>query len=72
MIKGFSEPWPVVLQELGGSENMDPQPIIDYFQPLIAFLDQALLDAGQCIGWGGEFDIIFIILFIVRLSHDHF
>lgn len=52
--KGFSEPWPVVLRELGGSENMDPQPIIDYFQPLIEFLDQALLDAGECIGWGED------------------
>ncbi|XP_063872288.1 angiotensin-converting enzyme-like [Scylla paramamosain] len=50
--KGFSEPWPVVLKELGGSENIDPQAIIKYFDPLIKFLDLALAEGDQCIGWG--------------------
>ncbi|MPC38717.1 Angiotensin-converting enzyme [Portunus trituberculatus] len=52
--KGFSEPWPVVLKELGGSENIDPQAIIKYFDPLIKFLDVALAEADQCIGWGED------------------
>lgn len=53
-MKGFSEPWPIVLKELGGSENIDPQSIIKYFEPLINFLDLALAEANQCVGWGGE------------------
>ncbi|CAL4058602.1 unnamed protein product [Meganyctiphanes norvegica] len=49
---GFSEPWPVVLANLGGSPDMDPQAIIEYFQPLIDYLDEHLID--QCIGWGDD------------------
>ncbi|KAK8737724.1 hypothetical protein OTU49_004209, partial [Cherax quadricarinatus] len=52
--KGFSEPWPKVLSELGGSQNMESQHIINYFEPLLTYLDQELLDADQCIGWGDE------------------
>ncbi|XP_064079471.1 angiotensin-converting enzyme-like [Macrobrachium nipponense] len=52
--RGFSEPWPVVLKDLGGSPDMDPQAIISYFDPLIQFLDNELAKAGQCIGWGEE------------------
>nr|XP_045608351.1 angiotensin-converting enzyme-like [Procambarus clarkii] len=52
--KGFSEPWPKVLGELGGSTDMSSQPIIDYFAPLIQYLDQALLETNQCIGWGDD------------------
>lgn len=60
-----------MLKELGGSEDMDPQPIIDYFQPLIEFLDQALLDAGECIGWGGMCIYNFIgFIFIDHINYD--
>ncbi|KAG0694354.1 Angiotensin-converting enzyme [Chionoecetes opilio] len=52
--EGFSDPWPNVLKMLGGSENIDPQAIINYFEPLIRFLDQALEEADQCIGWGDD------------------
>ncbi|XP_066965094.1 angiotensin-converting enzyme-like [Macrobrachium rosenbergii] len=52
--RGFSEPWPVVLKDLGGSPDMDPQAIISYFDPLIRFLDDELAKAGQCIGWGED------------------
>ncbi|XP_037804888.1 angiotensin-converting enzyme-like [Penaeus monodon] len=50
--RGYSQPWPAVLQELGGSSEMDPQAIIAYFDPLIQHLDQELANAGQCVGWG--------------------
>ncbi|XP_047488914.1 angiotensin-converting enzyme-like isoform X2 [Penaeus chinensis] len=54
--RGFSQPWPAVLQELGGSSEMDPQAIIAYFDPLIQHLDQELASAGQCVGWGVDCD----------------
>nr|XP_027209715.1 angiotensin-converting enzyme-like [Penaeus vannamei] len=54
--RGFSQPWPAVLQELGGSSAMDPQAIIAYFDPLIQHLDQELASAGQCVGWGADCD----------------
>ena len=43
----------MVLKELGGSEDIDSEAIIRYFEPLIEYLDQALGEADQCIGWGG-------------------
>ncbi|XP_068231191.1 angiotensin-converting enzyme-like [Palaemon carinicauda] len=52
--RGFSEPWPVVLKDLGGSPDMDSEAIISYFDPLIRFLDDELAKAGQCIGWGED------------------
>lgn len=52
--KGFSEPWPEVLKELGGSEDIDPQAIVGYFDPLIRYLDKALEENHQCIGWGDD------------------
>ncbi|KAK7086686.1 hypothetical protein SK128_003261 [Halocaridina rubra] len=52
--RGFSEPWPIVLESLGGSLDMDPQAIISYFEPLITFLDEELANAGQCVGWGDD------------------
>ncbi|XP_063603044.1 angiotensin-converting enzyme-like [Penaeus indicus] len=54
--RGFSQPWPAVLQELGGSSEMDPQAIVAYFDPLIQHLDQELASAGQCVGWGVDCD----------------
>lgn len=51
-----------MLKELGGSENIDPQAIIKYFDPLIKFLDLALAEANQCIGWGGESEEHIVVL----------
>ncbi|XP_076045053.1 angiotensin-converting enzyme-like isoform X2 [Oratosquilla oratoria] len=55
---GFSEPWPVVLKKLGGSTELDPSAMLEYFAPLIAFLDKQLQDARQCIGWNDDCQMI--------------
>ncbi|CAG2108942.1 unnamed protein product, partial [Medioppia subpectinata] len=50
---GSSKPWPEQLKDLTGSDKMDVQPLLDYFQPLITFLDQQL--ANEPKGW--EFNV---------------
>ncbi|KAG7158224.1 Angiotensin-converting enzyme-like 3 [Homarus americanus] len=52
MEKGSSQPWPLVVMELSGSLYLDSLPIINYFQPLIDYLEEALQEAYQCVGWG--------------------
>ena len=55
--KGSSEKWPQQLMELTGTDKMDVSPLIEYFEPLIAFLDEELDKAGEKPGW--TFDGIF-------------
>ena len=43
--------------ELTGTDKMDVSPLIEYFEPLIAFLDEELDKAGEKPGW--TFDGIF-------------
>ncbi|CAG2109942.1 unnamed protein product [Medioppia subpectinata] len=51
---GSSKPWPEQLKLLTGSETMDVQPLLDYFQPLSTFLDQQLV--GEPKGWEFKVD----------------
>ena len=45
MMKGSSRPWPETLKEMTGSDQLDPQAMIDYFQPLYVWLsNQNLTD----------------------------
>jgi peptidyl-dipeptidase A len=46
---GASQPWPVTLEKLTGSRELDAGPIIEYFQPLIAWLKEQ--NKGQKCGW---------------------
>ena len=48
MMKGSSEPWPKVLKELtdGQTDRLDPQPILDYFEPLYKWLERENLSAN--------------------------
>jgi peptidyl-dipeptidase A len=46
---GASKPWPVAMEALTGQPNMDAAAIIDYFQPLMAWLNEQNADR-QC-GW---------------------
>ena len=47
--KGASQPWPLTLKELTGSEQMDASAIIDYFAPLNAWLQEK--NQGKECGW---------------------
>jgi len=48
---GASQPWPDTLQALTGTREMDAGAIIEYFQPLIAWLEKQ--NEGQQCGWSG-------------------
>ena len=47
--RGASQPWQATLKELTGSEKMDAGPLLEYFAPLQAWLQQQ--NAGQQCGW---------------------
>ncbi len=46
---GMSQPWPDTLQKLTGTREMDASAIIEYFQPLIAWLKKQ--NEGRQCGW---------------------
>ncbi len=46
---GNSQPWPDALENLTGTREMDASAIIDYFQPLIGWLEEQ--NEGQTCGW---------------------
>jgi Oligoendopeptidase F len=46
---GASQPWQDTLEELTGTRQMDASAIIEYFQPLMSWLEEH--NAGQKCGW---------------------
>ncbi len=46
---GASEPWPETLEKFTGTREMDGRAIIEYFDPLIAYLKEE--NEGQSCGW---------------------
>ncbi len=46
---GASRPWPEALELITGSREMDASAIIDYFQPLMSWLEAQ--NAGRSCGW---------------------
>ncbi|XP_070538259.1 angiotensin-converting enzyme-like [Ptychodera flava] len=48
---GKSKPWPEAMHALTGSRQMDAQPLMDYFQPLIDWLDEENGKNGDTLGW---------------------
>jgi peptidyl-dipeptidase A len=51
---GFSKPWPEQLEMLTGSKNMSVEPLVEYFDPLLKYLDEQL--ENETIGWKNEVD----------------
>ncbi len=49
---GSSRPWPETLEKLTGTREMDASAIIEYFQPLMGWLEEK--NKGQQCGWEGE------------------
>ena len=49
--KGSSEVWTKPFQALTGGTRMSAQPLIDYFQPLMTYLEEV---NGQDVGWQNE------------------
>jgi peptidyl-dipeptidase A len=46
---GASDPWPDTLEKLTGTREMDASAIIDYFQPLMGYLQEQ--NKGRSCGW---------------------
>jgi peptidyl-dipeptidase A len=46
---GASDPWPDTLEKLTGTREMDATAIIDYFQPLMGYLQEQ--NEGRSCGW---------------------
>jgi len=49
---GASKPWPDALQELTGTREMDGSALIEYFTPLMGYLEQQ--NEGRTCGWTAE------------------
>jgi peptidyl-dipeptidase A len=46
---GMSRPWPDALEAVTGQRQMDATAIVDYFQPLLTWLDTQ--NKGKQCGW---------------------
>ena len=49
MQAGISQPWQKTLQEAIGTDQMDASAIIDYFAPLMSWLEEQ--NEGKTCGW---------------------
>ena len=49
LAKGASQPWQDTLYELTGTREMDASAILEYFAPLMAWLEEQ--NKGQACGW---------------------
>ncbi|KAM9006207.1 angiotensin-converting enzyme isoform X2 [Sarcophilus harrisii] len=52
---GASRSWQEILKGLTGTETLDAGPLLEYFQPLISWLQQQNQNNGEVLGWP-EFD----------------
>ncbi|MDH1626443.1 M2 family metallopeptidase [Shewanella xiamenensis] len=48
---GASQPWPIALKEVTGTEMMDASAVLDYFAPLKIWLDEQNKAANRQCGW---------------------
>lgn len=48
---GTSKPWPDALEAIVGSRDMSALPLINYFKPLIDWLDEQNRANGDVLGW---------------------
>ncbi|XDV45023.1 hypothetical protein PO909_013201 [Leuciscus waleckii] len=51
MKMGFSKPWPEAMTLITGQPKMSVQPLMEYFQPLIDWLEEENKKNGDVLGW---------------------
>lgn len=51
MKMGFSKPWPEAMTLITGQLKMSVQPLMEYFQPLIEWLEEENKKNGDVLGW---------------------
>ena len=49
---GKSKPWPDAMEVITGQRKMSGQPMIEYFKPLMDYIDGELV--GETIGWSED------------------
>lgn len=52
---GSSKPWPDAFEVLTGSRKMEASALIEYFKPLLDWLEKKNKETGAHIGWDEEF-----------------
>lgn len=50
--QGQSHPWQDTLEKLTGTRQMDASALIEYFSPLMKYLEEQ--NQGKSCGWAGE------------------
>ncbi|KAL5009469.1 hypothetical protein ScPMuIL_011774 [Solemya velum] len=50
--QGSSKPWQSILESMTGQSEMDAEPFIEFFQPLIDWLEKQ--NAGERVGWDDQ------------------
>lgn len=48
---GFSKPWPEAMALITGQPAMSVQPLIEYFKPLIDWLEKENKKNNEVLGW---------------------
>lgn len=48
---GSSKPWPDVMEAITGTREMDASALLEYFEPLIEWLDDKIEEEGLETGW---------------------
>ena len=48
---GESKPWPEALTAITGNGTMTAQPLLNYFDPLIKWLEQKNQETDETLGW---------------------
>lgn len=48
---GSSRPWQEVLKDMVGSDSLDAQPLLNYFQPVTQWLQEQNRQNGEVLGW---------------------
>lgn len=48
---GNSKPWPEVMKAITGNTSMSAEPLLEYFKPLIDWLDEQNKNNGETLGW---------------------
>lgn len=48
---GNSKPWPEVMKAITGNTTMSAEPLLEYFKPLIDWLDEQNKNNGETLGW---------------------
>ena len=48
---GFSKPWPEAMFDITGEKSMSAKPLMEYFAPLITWLEQENQKNGEVMGW---------------------